>query len=161
MGEPYIGKESDILNKIAVAALFQGRREEAEEYWLRAIEFNPKHFDTRVNYAMYQWKYGEITDNQLKENLEEHVFNNKHKGHSLYGIINIAIGEKAEGLSILSEYNHQQKASTITNDPSENIRRRKAREYAKEVFEEVNVHRNEYFQNVSCESGHKSKIDSI
>lgn len=58
---------------------------------------------------MYQWRYAEITDDELKEELEEHVFTNKHKGHSLFGIINIAIGEKTQGLAILNDYNNKQK----------------------------------------------------
>jgi hypothetical protein len=62
MGEPYIGKMSDILNKMAIAALFQDKQEEAEELWHQALEMYPKHFDTKVNYEMYRWKYGIISD---------------------------------------------------------------------------------------------------
>jgi len=53
---------------------------------------------------MYLWKYALITDDELKEKLET-VFTNKYKGHSLEGIISIAIGEKEEGLKILEAYN--------------------------------------------------------
>lgn len=54
---------------------------------------------------MYQWKYALITDEELKLDLKDLVFTNKHKGHSLEGIINIALGEKEEGLKILETYN--------------------------------------------------------
>jgi hypothetical protein len=61
------------------------------------------------------------------------------------GIINIALGEKEEGLRILEKYNDDQKQSTLVNDPSENLRRRRAREYAKEIYHEVNLKRNDFF----------------
>ena len=41
----------------------------------------------------------------LKNDLRHKVFTNKFKGHSLEGIINIAIGEKEEGIKILEKYN--------------------------------------------------------
>jgi len=81
-----------------------------------------------VNYALYQWRYAEITDDQLKDQLSNGVFDHLHKGNSLKGIIEIAIGEKASGIEILQEYNKQKEQQTLMNDPSENIRRRKARE---------------------------------
>ena len=46
MGEPFIGKNSDILNKQAIAALFQDNEEEAKQFWSEAMEKYPKHFDT-------------------------------------------------------------------------------------------------------------------
>ena len=64
----------------------------AKHYWSEAMEKYPKHFDTQVNYELYQWKYGIISDTQLLENLEGEVFKNKYKGQTLEGIINIAIG---------------------------------------------------------------------
>lgn len=36
---------------------------------------------------MYRWKHAMITDKELMSELEETVFSNKHKGHSLQGII--------------------------------------------------------------------------
>ena len=50
MGEPYIGKESDNLNKRAIAALFRDDEEQAQDLWEEAMEKYPKHFDTKVNY---------------------------------------------------------------------------------------------------------------
>ena len=50
---------------------------------------------------MFKWKTASIDDEELKALLEEKVFTNKHKGHSLEGIIKIALGEKEEGLKIL------------------------------------------------------------
>jgi len=47
---------------------------------------------------MYQWQYAKITDNQLLVALEKNIFKNKYKGHSLEGIINIALGQKEKGL---------------------------------------------------------------
>ena len=33
MIDPYVGKRTDILNKLAIANLFKGNRDEAEEFW--------------------------------------------------------------------------------------------------------------------------------
>ena len=66
------------------------------------------------------------------------------------------------GLEILSQYLNKQKKLSIQNDPSENARRRRARDQAKEVVEEVNNRKNDYFQNVSdFYSEHLQKIDTI
>lgn len=110
---------------------------------------------------MYRWKHALITDDELVTELKDQVFNNKHKGHSLEGIINIALGEKEEGLKILESYNNTQKQYVIINDPSENIRRRRAREHAKEIYQEVNLQRAEFFQNNTQVSGHAQTIESI
>jgi len=56
LAEPFIGKQSDVLNKIAIAALYRDEIELAEQYWSDATELNPEHFDTKVNYEMYQWQ---------------------------------------------------------------------------------------------------------
>jgi len=69
------------------------------------MKLNPLHFDTQVNFAMYQWNFAEITDDELLDELSEQVFNNKHKGHSLEGIIKIALGEKEDGLKVLEKFN--------------------------------------------------------
>lgn len=159
--DPFIGKRSDILNKMAIASLFQDKQQQAEKLWEEAFALNEKHFDTRVNYAMYRWKYALITDDELKLELQDQVFTNKHKGHSLLGIINIALGEKEEGLRILETYNDQQRVSQIVNDPSENIRRRKARENAKEIYQEVNLRRGEYTQNAEVQTEHQDTIHHI
>lgn len=66
--------------------------------------------------------------------LDVKVFQNKNKGLSLKGIIHIAIGEKKKGLLLLEQFNDKQKLIFNINDPSENIRRRRAREHAKEIF---------------------------
>ena len=70
MAEPYIGKQTDILNKLAIAAMYQNKLDVAEEYWEEARDLNPEHFDTQVNYAMYNWKYAHISDDELKSELE-------------------------------------------------------------------------------------------
>ena len=47
------------------------------------------------------------------------------------------------------------------NDPSENIRRRKARDQAREIYEEVNIKRQDFFQNQAHFSEHTEKICQI
>jgi hypothetical protein len=46
-------------------------------------------------------------------------------------------------------------------DPSENLRRRKAREHAKEIAQQVNQHKEEFFQNESRKTDHVNKITHI
>ena len=101
------------------------------------MEENPLHFDSKVNYEMYRWNNALITDTQLLEELEENVFPNKHKGRSLEGIINIAIGNKKAGLEMLEKYNKKNAHLLEIVNPSENLRRRKARESAKDMYEIV------------------------
>jgi len=65
MGQPYIGKQADMLNKRAIASLLKGNQEEAEDFWEEGIDLNPSHFDLKVNYELYRWKYALISDDQL------------------------------------------------------------------------------------------------
>lgn len=103
-----------------------------------------------------------ITDTDLIEELDENIFQNKHKGHSLEGIIMIALGEKVEGLGILEAYNKDNHQLVELQNPSENLRRRRAREHARDIYNEVSLHRDEYFQNVfEIESEHACKIEHI
>lgn len=135
---------------------------EAESLWEEALDLNPAHFDTKVNYEMYRWKHAMITDTDLIEELDENIFQNKHKGHSLEGIIMIALGEKVEGLGILEAYNKDNHQLVELQNPSENLRRRRAREHARDIYNEVSLHRDEYFQNVfEIESEHACKIEHI
>ena len=53
MEHPFIGKQSDVLNKVAIASLYRDETEKAEEYWQDAFELNSDHFDTKVNFEMY------------------------------------------------------------------------------------------------------------
>ena len=46
-------------------------------------------------------------------------------------------------------------------DPSENLRRRRAREHSKEIYQEVNLKRNDFFQNFQQDSGHPETICHI
>ena len=46
MIDPYVGKRTDILNKLAIANLFRGNRDEAEDFWEKSIQLNNNHYDT-------------------------------------------------------------------------------------------------------------------
>ena len=87
MGEPYIGKECDTLNKMAIASLLRDNTAEAEEYWVKSLALYPNHFDTQVNYELFRWRFAMISDEELIQSLNESAFKNKHKGLSLEGII--------------------------------------------------------------------------
>lgn len=128
MGEPFIGKKIDVANKLAIAQLLKDNNEAAEEIWLKALEENPTHFDTKVNYEMFRWKNAIISDDELVDYLKESVFKNQDKGPSLHGIICIALGEKEDGMQILEKYNAKEQEKLMYNDPSENLRRKRARD---------------------------------
>lgn len=34
---PFVGKRADMLNKKACVAYFDGKRDEAHEYWMKAV----------------------------------------------------------------------------------------------------------------------------
>lgn len=123
---------------------------------------NPYHFDTKVNFEMYRWKHALITDTDLLDELEDNIFSNKHKGHSLEGIIKIATGDKVEGLAILEAYNKDNHQLVELQNPSENLRRRRAREHARDIYNEVSLHRDDYFQSqFDIDSEHRGKIEHI
>lgn len=87
MSEPYIGKECDTLNKMAIASLLRDNVNEAEEFWSKSLDLYPNHFDTQVNYELFKWGFAIISDQELIQSLKESAFKNKHKGLSLEGII--------------------------------------------------------------------------
>lgn len=62
------------------------------------------HFDSKVNYLIYKWRSAQLSDNELLSEMEEQIFKVKDKGQGLEGIIQIAIGEKQEGLALLKQY---------------------------------------------------------
>ena len=55
----------------------------------------------------------------------------------------MALGNKEKGLEVLQKFNEDTKFY-IPND-SENLRRRRAREHAKEVYHEANLRRDDFF----------------
>jgi hypothetical protein len=81
----------------------------------------------------------------------------------LEGIINIAIGNKEQGLKILEAFNNQKKEHTLDyyRDPSENMRRTKARINGLEIFKEVNNNKDNFFENHTVKTEHKNKISHI
>ena len=90
------------------------------------------------------------------------MFGNKHKGCSLQGIISIALGEKDKGLAMLEQYNKENHTLVEMRSPSENLRRRHAREHARDIYNEVSLHREEYYQNVmGIDSDHTDKIEHV
>lgn len=89
------------------------------------------------------------------------MFTNKQKGHSLEGIIKIALGDKGEGLEVLQAYNQEQRQNIVAVDPSENLRRKNARRLAKEIYEEVSLQKDLFFQNQEIAGGHGDNIDFV
>ncbi len=62
---PVIGKRTDVCNKKAISALARGDDQLALKYWEEAMHMKDEHFDTKLNYLIYQWKTGSIADDEL------------------------------------------------------------------------------------------------
>ena len=55
MEHPFIGKRADVYNKIGSVAYFNGKHEEAKDWWEKAIKSNSTHFDSLFNFGMYNF----------------------------------------------------------------------------------------------------------
>lgn len=82
-----------------------------------------------------------------------------HKGESLEGTIRIALGEKEVGLKILERCKH--KTSSKVSDPSDNLRRTRAKQHAKELYSDVNLNKSTFFQNKEFRTDHSERITHI
>lgn len=69
MNEPFVGKSLDVLNKRALASFLTEDEAQAEKLWKQALLENPRHFDSQVNYALFQWKTARIDDEELIKSL--------------------------------------------------------------------------------------------
>jgi hypothetical protein len=72
---PVIGKRTDVCNKKAIMALSRGEDELALKLWDEANKMKDEHFDTKLNFLMYQWRTGVLSDDQLVNSLQQEVFN--------------------------------------------------------------------------------------
>ena len=99
---PVIGKRTDVCNKKAIMALSRGDQDLALKYWEEAQAMKEEHFDTTMNYLMFKWRAGSISDTEFIEQMSSNdVFKQKDIGQGLNGMIKIAIGEVQEGVEIL------------------------------------------------------------
>jgi hypothetical protein len=62
---PVVGKRTDVCNKKAIAALSRGEEELALKHWEEAMQMKDEHFDTKLNYLMFKWRSGQISDDEL------------------------------------------------------------------------------------------------
>lgn len=82
MENPYVGKKADVLNKKGIISLFHRKGEDnvALNYWQEAELLNDRHFDSKCNFVMFRWSTAKITDEQMRAELAEFVFDVPHKG---------------------------------------------------------------------------------
>lgn len=67
------------------------------------MQMKDEHFDTKLNYLLYQWKTGGISDDELQTQLQQaEVFSQSDIGGGLKGIVKLAVGEVTEGTEILT-----------------------------------------------------------
>jgi hypothetical protein len=67
---PVIGKRTDVCNKKAIIALSRGEDDEALRLWEEAIKMKDEHFDSKMNFLMYKWRTGTISDDELVSSLQ-------------------------------------------------------------------------------------------
>ena len=101
---PVIGKRTDVCNKKAIIALSRGEDDEALRLWEEAIKMKDEHFDSKMNFLMYKWRTGSISDDELVSSLQQQeVFNQSDIGAGLKGIVKLCVGEIQEGAEILNK----------------------------------------------------------
>ena len=62
--------ESDEWNNKAVSCFCLGQEAEAETAWALALEADPRHLDSLFNQGLVRWRSGELTDEQLIQQIE-------------------------------------------------------------------------------------------
>ena len=62
---------ADSLNNRALSLIDLGKEQEAEAAWLSALQSDAQHPDSTYNRGLMRWRRGEITDDQLVQQLEE------------------------------------------------------------------------------------------
>lgn len=99
MEEPFIGKRADVANKKAVFLLCRGEEEAALRLWEEGLSMKENHFNITTNFILYKWRSAQFTDEDVVEEMKRHVnASNTTKSIGIDGLINIAIGDKNEGL---------------------------------------------------------------
>ncbi|TNV71391.1 hypothetical protein FGO68_gene11587 [Halteria grandinella] len=156
---PVIGKRTDVCNKKAIMALSRGEDElTALKHWEDAIAMKDEHFDTQLNYLLYQWKCAHLSDGELLEELSKGVFNQSDIGIGLKGIIKLSLGDITEGSEILTK---------IANAPErgegelKNLKAHRFKQQIIEICESLKNQGDKYLQNRRVRNDHKEKIESI
>ena len=100
---PVIGKRTDVCNKRAIMALSRGEDQLALSHWEEAMTMKGEHMDTVLNYHLYKWRIGHLSDDELLDQLKsKEVFSQGGDiGNGLLGMIKLAIGDIDEGTSIM------------------------------------------------------------
>ena len=55
-------------------ALCRGEDAVALKFWEEAISMKELHFDTTVNYLIYKWRTGQLSDDELIQDLGKEIF---------------------------------------------------------------------------------------
>ena len=63
--------EASGLNNRAVSLLELGKEQTAFDYWNKALDLNPIHFESNLNLGYYRWRKAEINDDILFEIIEK------------------------------------------------------------------------------------------
>lgn len=113
------------------------------------------------NYCMHRWSSGQISDAQLISELEEFVFGVKGKGETLHGFLLISMGEREQGMNILKQYISRTEAHLKNTNRLQNLKERKQLKSAQEVFNVVQLNKNQFFNNVVSKHEHTGRITSL
>ena len=59
------------------------------------------HFDTKFNFLLYKWRSAQFSDEEIVEEIRTMINTESERALGLEGLINIAIGDKSEGMNII------------------------------------------------------------
>ena len=105
MEQSYVSEKTDVLNKNGMFTFFQGDELNARRHWQKALDMNPQHEDSLLNSLIFDWRTGFISDEEAIAKLHaERDHLNHEKFSILEGLLKVAMGEKADGVTILKKH---------------------------------------------------------
>lgn len=96
---------ADGLSNQALSLLDLGRAEEAEQLWRRAMDADPHHSSTVYNWALYRWRQGRLSDDQVVAMLTTaHSLTGGHQETDpLLGLVHVERGDDQAARTLLAD----------------------------------------------------------
>ena len=110
---------------------------------------------------MHRWSTGRISDAQLVAEMEEFVFSVPGKGQTLQAFLLISMGEREQGMAILKQFIAATEISLKNTNRLQSLKVRKQLKQAHEVFNVVQLNKNQFFNNVNFKHDHESRVHHL
>mmetsp|Transcript_10619 Transcript_10619/g.10701 ORF Transcript_10619/g.10701 Transcript_10619/m.10701 type:complete len:238 (-) Transcript_10619:807-1520(-) len=158
MEQPQIGKRADVLNKKAVFLMCKGHEEEGLRLWDEALNMKESHFATKINFILYRWKSGQLSDGELVEEIQNNLIGQEgEKAVGLEGLIKIAIGDKQEGMEIVKGFIQEEEK----DQDLKNFKRERKVNELRDVYMQIQLEKEGFFQNFKMNHHHAERIEQI